>query len=466
MQENVVKISDILNHRYDPYYYSTEFIELKKQLQKVYSVHIGSIIESWNRGDGPREGYYTENKEMGVPFIRINNLSNHSVTMKDIKYINREIHNTKLKRTQISPNDLIFAISGTKDNLGTVSIVPDTIKEANLNSALVKLNLSQDKVIPMYFCYLFDLNIIRKQINYIGKGAAQNNLNNDEISEIIIPLPSKEKQKYIIEVMNNANNIKYQKLKGANELLASIDEFVLDALNIKLLPYSKEKIYITKMSNILGSRFDSDYNQKCFSYIYNFLTKQHYDILKNLLIYYKKGTEVGTSQYTEQGLPFIRVSDFNSYGLTYSDNTKFIPVDYFNELKDFSPQIGDILFSKDGTIGNSLLIDKNIEGIISGGIIRLHPNKDKVNPQYLSAVLSLNIYKQFFDRNSIGAIIKHLNIEELLNLPIPLPDKKIQDEIANYVSETIKTAKILKEEANRELENAKQKVEKILLLGE
>ena len=463
MQENVIKISDILNHRYDPYYYSVEFIELKKQLQKVHSVHIGSIIESWNRGDGPREGYYTENKEMGVPFIRINNLSNHYVTMKDIKYITREIHNTKLKRTQISPNDLIFAISGTKDNLGTVSIVPDTIKEANLNSALVKLNLFQDKVIPMYFCYLFDLDLIRKQINYIGKGAAQNNLNNNEISEIIIPLPSKEKQKYIIDIMDNANSTKYQKLKNADDLLASIDDFVLYALNIKLPQLKKEKAYTTQISNILGSRFDPDYNQECFSYIYNSLTNHNYDILKNLLVYYKKGTEVGTSQYTEQGIPFIRVSDFNSYGLTYSDTTKFISVDYFNELKDFSPQIGDILFSKDGTIGNSLLIDENINGIISGGIIRLHPNKDKVNPRYLSAMLSLNIYKQFFDRNSIGAIIKHLNIEELLNLPIPLPDKNIQDKIANYVLETIKTAKTLKEEANRELENAKQKVEKILL---
>lgn len=50
-----------------------------------------------------------------------------------------------------------------------------------------------------------------------------------------------------------------------------------------------------------------------------------------------------------------------------------------------------------------------------------------------------------------------------MNLPIPLPDKNIQDKIANYVLETIKTAKTLKEEANRELENAKQKVEKILL---
>ena len=78
-------------------------------------------------------------------------------------------------------------------------------------------------------------------------------------------------------------------------------------------------------------------------------------------------------------------------------------------------------------------------------------------------MLSLNIYKQFFDRNSIGAIIKHLNIEELLNLPIPLPDKNIQDKIANYVLETIKTAKTLKEEANRELENSKQKGEKIFL---
>lgn len=463
MQQNVIKISDILNHRYDPYYYSEEFIKLKKQLQHVSSVCVGDIIESWNRGDGPREGYYTENKEIGVPFIRINNLSNHSVTLKDVKYINREIHNTKLKRTQISPNDIIFAISGTKDNLGTVSIVPDTIKEANLNSALVKLKLFQDKIIPMYFCYLFDLDLVRKQIDYIGKGAAQNNLNNNEISEIIIPLPNKERQRYVIEIMNNANNIKYQKLKNADNLLLSIDSFIFNTLELKIPILNKEKEYVTKISNILGSRFDPDYNQVCFTDVYSCLTKNNYDLLKNLLIYYKKGTEVGTSQYTEQGVPFIRVSDFNSYGFTYSSNTKFISLDYFNELKEFSPRIGDILFSKDGTIGNSFLINEDINGIISGGIIRLHPNENRINSQYLSVMLSLNIYKQFFERNSIGAIIKHLNIEELLNLPIPLPDRKVQDKIAGYTLEIIEAAKKMKEEANKELELAKQKVEKILL---
>ena len=197
--------------RYDPYFFKGEFSLLRKTLISKGFINFGTIINSWNRGDGPREGFYTDDKEKGVYFLRVNNLKEHTIDLTDVKYINRRIHETKLKRTQVKGGDLIFAISGTKDNLGTISIIPNEIKEANLNSALVRLDLNKEKIINEFVCLLFDLKMIRTQIEFIGKGAAQNNLNNKEISSILIPSISLKEQKTLIEIFNKSTFIKKEK---------------------------------------------------------------------------------------------------------------------------------------------------------------------------------------------------------------------------------------------------------------
>ncbi len=188
-----------VSHRIDPYYHRHSFSQFRSKLSKIKNiVRIGDLINEWNRGDGPRAGFYTEDKINGVYFLRVNNLKEHSVDLTDVKFINKIVHEKTLKRAKVTSGDLVFAISGTKDNLGTVSIIPENIKEANLNSAIVKLVLDENRINKKYFCYFFDLNSTRIQIDYIGKGAAQNNLNNDEISEIQIPLPSLESQNQIV----------------------------------------------------------------------------------------------------------------------------------------------------------------------------------------------------------------------------------------------------------------------------
>lgn len=456
MQENVIKISEIIEQRMDPFFYRNEFISLDSCLTAKQYKKLEDLCYQITDGTHYTPSYV----EQGVKFLSVKNVRENEIYFdKDTKYITKEEHEKLKKRAFPQANDILLTKIGA--TYGYAAVIPAQVEEFSIFVSLALLKVKREIIDSKYLSIVLNSRIAKRQMDRVIKGVGVPDLHLEDIRNLKIPMI--KNPEIVISIMDSAYQQKKDKELQAQNLLASIDDFVLNVLSINLPPFNKEKAYTTKISNILGSRFDSDYNQEYFSYIYNSLTQSDYDILKNLLVYYKKGIEVGTSRYTEQGMPFIRVSDFNSYGLTYSDNTKFISVDYFNELKDFSPQIGDILFSKDGTIGNSLLIDKNIDGIISGGIIRLHPSNDKVNPQYLSAMLSLNIYKQFFDRNSIGAIIKHLNIEELLNLPIPLPSKDIQDKIANYVIETIKEAKTLQEEAKSGLERAKQEVEKILL---
>jgi len=120
------------------------------------------------------------------------------------------------------------------------------------------------------------------------------------------------------------------------------------------------------------------------------------------------------------------------------------------------------LFSKDGTIGLCCLVEEDKDFIISSGIVRITPT-DAVLTDYLLTLLSLNSFANLAERQTIGAVIPHLRIEELLKLRIPLPSLEIQQKIAGEVTERRQKAKRLKREAQEVLEKAKREVEAMIL---
>ena len=99
---------------------------------------------------------------------------------------------------------------------------------------MVRLDLNSDKILNDFFCILFDLKFIRTQIEFIGKGTAQNNLNNEEIKSIRIPDISIENQKNIIDFYQKKKLLKQQKEAEAQKLLDSIDDYLLRELGITL----------------------------------------------------------------------------------------------------------------------------------------------------------------------------------------------------------------------------------------
>jgi len=108
---------------------------------------------------------------------------------------------------------------------------------------------------------MFDLNITRFQIDFIGKGAAQNNLNNEEISQIHLFTPSIKQQQKIVECLDEAHLKKEQKEAEAQQLLNSIDDYLLNELGIDLSKVEENtlqsRIFHRNFSKILGSRFDA-----------------------------------------------------------------------------------------------------------------------------------------------------------------------------------------------------------------
>jgi restriction endonuclease S subunit len=451
--------------RLDAYYHKLEFRQLRETYTNKKFSFVGALINSWDRGDGPRDGFYTEDSENGVYFLRINNLKNNSIDLTGVKFINRVVHEKTLKRSKVTAGDLIFAISGTKDNLGTVSIVPDFILEANLNSALVRLNLDFSKIDKKYFCLLFSLAFVRTQIDYIGKGAAQNNLNNEEISQIQIPLPSLEKQNTIVSIFENAKDVKRQKETEAAQLLASIDGYLLAALGITLpLPSEKKTFFITSSSKISGGRFDPFYHQDYFAQLnYSLESGEYKTAFLRDIAHFQSGYAFDSKQYVDDSnCLLVTIKNIKSNTIDLSTVT-FLPDEFFEKYSNFQIQRGDLLIAMTGaTIGKVGIYESDKKSLMNqrNGIIR--PSIFS-NELYLMNLLNLKCFQNLIVRNSNGGAQPNISETDIMKIKIPLPPLEKQTEIADHISALRSQAKQLQQEAQTELEQAKIKVERLIL---
>ena len=98
-------------------------------------------------------------------------------------------------------------------------------------------------------------------------------------------------------------------------------------------------------------------------------------------------------------------------------------------------------------------------------MIRFVLNEEKINPDYLFFYCNSSIYRYWVSAIERPAVQSNINSEEYKSLKIPLPPIEKQNEIAKHIQTIRDNAKQLQNEAKQALEDAKIKVEK-LILGE
>ena len=139
-----------------------------------------------------------------------------------------------------------------------------------------------------------------------------------------------------------------------------------------------------------------------------------------------------TPTYVNEGVHFLRVTDIQEKNIDM-EKIKYIPLEEHQELiKRCNPQKGDLLLSKNGTIGISKKIDWNWEFSIFVSLCLIKFN----------SLISSNYAKYFFDSNSLqeqifGLIKKNtvinLHLDKIENFWFVLPSLKEQTAIAHYL---------------------------------
>ena len=154
----------------------------------------------------------------------------------------------------------------------------------------------------------------------------------------------------------------------------------------------------------------------------------------------------GKRYYVKEGIPF----------LSSSDMMLFNPVKYSTPISSKAPNLDgllvhtdDILISRSGTIGNTVIVSDTLNGkAVSEHALRLVIDPDKINPNYVFCYLNTAHGKRVLESLAYGSVIITLGEEFVANIDLPLLSKEAQDTI----SAKIKQYSSLLDEATR-LEN-------------
>jgi type I restriction enzyme, S subunit len=139
-------------------------------------------------------------------------------------------------------------------------------------------------------------------------------------------------------------------------------------------------------------------------------------------------------QPLDNGEIIANVKDMNEYGIDYEGCTR-ISTNDFNLLKgqNCSPIIGDVLLSKDGTIGRVVVYDGTRNIVLLSSIAILRP-ASIITSLFLKYILKSSYFnKQLFALQS-GSALKRIVLSDINKLLVPFPQKGKQHKIAKILT--------------------------------
>lgn len=132
------------------------------------------------------------------------------------------------------------------------------------------------------------------------------------------------------------------------------------------------------------------------------------------------------------GIPFLRVTDIHSVNIDLN-NVKRIPLNEHNELvKRCDPKKGDLLLSKNGTIGIMKIINWDWEFSIFVSLCLIRFEESLLNSFFYYFFQSSVVERQIFE-SSQKTSVTNLHLEKIKELRLTLPSLLEQTAITNYL---------------------------------
>ncbi|MFV0150275.1 restriction endonuclease subunit S [Empedobacter falsenii] len=137
---------------------------------------------------------------------------------------------------------------------------------------------------------------------------------------------------------------------------------------------------------------------------------------------------------TNNGSWMVTANDVKNGRINYETARKTSEYAFKKLITDKSrPRVGDLLLTKDGTLGRVAIVDKsNICINQSVAVIRTN---DKIEVKFLKHLLQDNFYQKVMIENAGGSTIKHIYITVVDKMPIVLPPLAEQEAIAAALSD-------------------------------
>ena len=270
---------------------------------------------------------------------------------------------------------------------------------------------------------------------------------------VLVPAVSKT----LTASIESVYNIAFQLETRAEKAVVEAEHLLLRHLGLTDWHPHRALSFVRSFSQVYQTRrIDADYFQPRYDDIVTSIKCYHggWDMLSSLVTI-RKCIEVGSEEYIDDGVPFVRVSNLSPFEIT---SEKYISEELYTSIQQYQPQQGEILLSKDATPGIAHYLRTPPRAMIpSGGILRLIPKHKNppINAESLMLILNSVLVREQSRRDSGGSVILHWTPEQIAKVAIPILLEEAQIEIQDLVAESF----MLHQQSKHLLECLKRAVE-------
>ncbi|WP_249660874.1 restriction endonuclease subunit S [Lysinibacillus fusiformis] len=140
-----------------------------------------------------------------------------------------------------------------------------------------------------------------------------------------------------------------------------------------------------------------------------------------------------SDEYTDVGAYLITGVDFKNGRIDW-DKCVHVPIERWREARDIQIKNGDLLITKDGTVGKVAIVDnQDKEASLNSGVLRI-VTQENYDRKFLFWVLQSDVFWTWFNyKNSGNSTIIHLYQGDFAEFKYAIPPLPEQKAIANFL---------------------------------
>ena len=348
-------------------------------------------------GDYIRE-YSVRNKaDEDIPVYSVTNTQGFC---KD--YFGKEVASKDKTIYKIVPRGY-FAYNPSRINVGSVDWQRE--EEKVIVSPLYNVFSVAEEIEQQYLYYYLKSDITLQRIRAVALGSVRDNLKLNMLYEFPINLPTKEEQRYVVEILDSARQVIELRKKEVDMLDDLIKARFVESFGDEDNSKKWEVVNVEDVADV-----------------------QVGVVIKPSQYYTDESNGVRAFRSLNVGAGFIKDTDwvyFTQEG--HHKNSKSI-------LRE-----NDLLIVRSGAPGTACVVTKKYAGYNAIDIIIVHPDCKRVNPYYLCTFTNMPHGKKQIDEGTGGAAQQHFNVGKYSKLKLMLPPKELQDDFADFIERVDKS---------------------------
>ncbi|WP_282156461.1 restriction endonuclease subunit S [Vibrio diabolicus] len=388
-------------------------------------------------------------------------------------------------RIEVKAGDLLVTNAGPRARCGVICYVQNTRTKLMISGKMYRLRFPEGLVYPQYIELWLRTSFAQKALNEIKTGISESGLNMTQARFKTLPivLASFAEQKVITD-----------------KLAPIFDQIVATKTRLELTLETLKKFRSSVLSDAMSGSLTKDWRDKHTPATTNQTVladiekkRQQAWEFENIRLgksrRYKKVANdlskapnvlpeswqwVSVEQLSEKvtdgvhkkpiyrssGVPFVTVKNLTKgRGISFDELNYISQEDHEEYCKRTNPEYGDILISKDGTLGVVRRVETEAEFSIFVSVALVKPVCKKMS-EYLELAFQSDVVQS--QMVGVGTGLQHIHLTDLRKDLIPIPTSAEQVEIVRRVKQLFVCADATEQQVNQALDRVNNLTQSIL----